>query len=103
MIERGEGRKRPTRADPIRGTAAAAARARGCSPGARRRGATRPGSPPVGRLLPERRQLELAQELHLVAELDAELLEGAAARLSHQGERVDRAGAVGILDEVCVL
>src|SRR4029079_6077239 len=48
-------------------------------------------------------QLELAEELDLVLEPDAELLERAAARLGHESERVCSGGPIGVLDEVRVL
>ena len=50
----------------------------------------------------ERRQLERAEELDLVLELDAELLARAPARLGHQRDRVGACGAAGVLDEVRV-
>ncbi len=48
-------------------------------------------------------QLELAEELDLVLEPDAELLVRATPRLGHEGERVRRRRAAGVLDEVRVL
>src|SRR5947207_13078756 len=73
----------------------------------RLRGSARTFSPTLGTspwagrvLLPQRRQLEPAEEYHLVLELDAVLLPGAAARLCHQCDRVLRPGPVGVLDEV---
>src|SRR5439155_9678329 len=66
-------------------------------------GPWRPGSPPVWALLPERRQLELAEELDLMPQLDAVLLPGAPPRLRHQRNRIRRLRSVGVLDEVRVL
>src|SRR5438105_6957468 len=48
----------------------------------------------------ERRQVVQAEELDLVLELDAELLERAPPRLLHERERVGRAGFARVLDEV---
>src|SRR3954452_19993057 len=63
----------------------------------------RRNSPRRGPLLPlERRKLELAQELDLVHELDAVRLPGPSAGLGHQGDRIGRARAVRVLDEVGV-
>src|SRR5690242_3522498 len=48
-------------------------------------------------------QLQLAEELDLVLQADAELLERAPARLGHERERIRGRGAVRVLDEVRVL
>src|SRR6266540_2939626 len=59
-------------------------------------------SPLPTSLLPPRWQLESAEKLHLVLELDAELLVRPPPRLCHQGDGLGRAGAVRVLDEVRV-
>src|SRR6266540_3634705 len=51
-------------------------------------------SPLPTSLLPPRWQLESAEKLHLVLELDAELLVRPPPRLCHQGDGLGRAGAV---------
>src|SRR4029079_13127214 len=48
-------------------------------------------------------QLQLAEELDLVLQANAELLERATARLGHERERIRGRGAVRVLDEVRVL
>src|SRR5437016_8542630 len=47
-------------------------------------------------------QRDVAEELDLVLEHDAEFFPGAPARLGHEGERVRRRRAAGVLDEVRV-
>src|SRR2546430_850775 len=63
--------------------------------------ATRLTSPRREPLL-QRRQLQRAQELDLVLELDAELVPGPSTGLRHQGDGVARARTVDVLDEVGV-
>ena len=66
-----------------------------------RGGATRPTSPRPE--VPLRvRQLERAEELHLVLELDAEPLPHAPPRLDHECDAVGGGRAAGVLDEVRV-
>src|SRR5262249_17363597 len=65
-------------------------------------------SPPRAELLragerSERWQVRKAQELHLVTELDAELLERTPTRLDHQRHRVPAARVARVLDEVRML
>src|SRR5439155_6005347 len=98
--ERREGARPASAGDArARGSVATAARVReGC---AGRFEATWPRSPPMRSLLLERR--EVAEQLDLVAELDAVLLACAAASLLHQCDRVGGASTAGILDEVRVL
>src|SRR5438445_333265 len=106
--ERRDGAKRPrsgtTRARlPAHGTETAV-RDRDGLPCARLRPtATRRCSPRAESLLPERRQLDLPEELDLVAELHPVLLGCATTGLGDQLDRVLRAGAAGVLDEVRVL
>src|SRR5206468_4002122 len=101
--ERRDGTSCSSRAGPTRGSGATAARARGSRACTRRRLATRPGSPPGRSLLPDGREVEVAEELHLVSKHDAVLLECTPARLGHQRDRIRGAGAVDVLDEVGVL
>src|SRR5438477_12566564 len=76
--------------------------------GGRRRGSertlpfTRLTSPPRRTLLPQRLEVEAAEELHLVLELDAELLACSTPCLVHQSDRVGAGGTAGVLDEVRV-
>ena len=49
-----------------------------------------------------RRELEIAEEPHLVLQLDAVLLECAPPRFGHQRERVGGGGVSRVLDEVRV-
>src|SRR5215210_7890264 len=81
------------------GRCATAARVRA---GRLARGGTARLSPPQAPLLPQRWELERAEELHLVLELDAELLARAAPSLDHQRDGVHRARSVRVLDEVRV-
>src|SRR5207244_5731197 len=66
-----------------------------------RRAATRLTSPRRPYPL-HRRELERAQQLHLVLQLDPELIVHAAPRLGHQREAIRRGRPVGVLDEVRV-
>src|SRR4051812_23291904 len=59
-------------------------------------------SPRQPTLLPHRRQLGHLEELHLVLELDAVLLECTAPGLGHQRDRVLAPRIAGVLDEVRV-
>jgi hypothetical protein len=66
-----------------------------------RRAGTRTTSAPAAALL-QGRQLERAEEAHLVLEDDPELLVHPATRLGHQRDRVGGGGTAGVLDEVRV-
>src|SRR5262249_38311513 len=95
--ERIEGARRPSAGRAIvRRAGSTAERAVGLL-----RAATSDTSPP--RPVPlQGRQLQRAEELDLVLELDAVGLEHPAARLRHDGEAVGRRRRVGVLDEVRV-
>src|SRR3954454_22898888 len=65
--------------------------------------ATRPGSPRTGPILRlTLRNRDLAEQLHLVLQLDTESLARTPPRLGHQCHHVGRGGAAVVLDEVGV-